>query len=120
MRQREPCWQKWTSSKDQRSMAGSCAHAWIFFYAPPAVGDPLWPPTGGATDNEYPPSGIGAGTGARSGPRHSVSASKPRDFFHPRDWPPPRPPPVVVAPTHAPPPIARRRGGRASPNGCRS
>lgn len=39
----------------------------------------------GATDNEYPPSETGVGTGAHSSARHGVSANKWRDFSRPRD-----------------------------------
>src|ERR1035437_5213407 len=98
-------------------MAGYCAQTWGFFYAPPTVGDRLWRPADGATDSEYPPSGIGVGTGAHSSARHSVSANKRRDFFHPRDWRPDRPPQAAAAPNRALPPIARQRVGWDVRNG---
>src|SRR6266852_5521538 len=112
MRQRDPCWQKCTSSNAQRSIAGSCAQIWSFFYARPAVGGRLCQPTGAAADNACSVDEITVGTVAHPvelgiAPANSAPAPCP-----PRDWPPGRPAPESCESSHAPLPSARPIIGR--------
>src|SRR5262245_27297116 len=107
MRQREPCWQKWTSSNAQRSIDESCAQCWSFFYARPAVGDRLCRLWAVAGDNVCPVGERAAGIVALPIGFDIAHAKTAPTSCHPKDSLGGRPASALGEPLHAPLPTAR-------------